>query len=218
MEMKDRLNLAGVLVSLTAVFISLGVLFQMQKDTNLAREDSELRIRPIVFVKNVQAIVSRDGDIKELKLSVINAGLGPALNVSSVVQSDIVLPSTGVVLKKNIFGSSTILQVLPNAEAKLQGTLSVSVPGNNATINLDNTQLLPDEFIANSAVVTIPVLQRPDEQNSINLTALTISKEEFDIALNDALFVTQCTSMTNKPISYENRPKRSDTLKQVKQL
>ena len=218
MEWKDWLSLAGVVISLSAVFISLGVLFQMRKDTSLAREESELRIRPIVFVKNVQAEISENGVVKGLKLSIVNAGLGPALNVFSVVQSDIQLPGTGAVLKKSLFGSSTILQVLPNTEGNQQGTLSLIVQGDAATINLENTHILSNELVTSIAIVTIPVLPRYDGQHSIKLASLKVSKEELDTALNDALFLTKCKSMTNKPVKYENRPRRSDTLREVESL
>jgi len=218
MELKDWLSLAGVFISLIAVFVSLGVLFQMRKDTGLAREESELRIRPVVFVKNVQAIVTGDDVVTGLKLSIVNAGLGPALNVFSVIQSDIGLPGTEASSKKDLFGASTILQVLPNAEGNLQGTLSITAHGNDTVINLENTQLLPNEFVANAAIVTIPVLPRHDGQHSLKLASINVSKEELDIALNDALFLTKCTSMTNNPVSYENRPKRSDTLRKVDML
>ncbi len=213
MELKDWLTLSGTLISLFAVFVSFGVLFQMRKDTNLAREDSELRIQPIVFVKNVQAIVTKDDVVTGLQLSIVNAGLGPALNAFAEIKSDVVLPGTGALLKKKLFEASTILQVLPNSEGNIQGTLLINSHGSGTKINIEKTKLLPNEFVANTAIVTIPVLARHDGQHSLNLASINVSKEELNIALNDALFLTKCKSMTNSTVSYENRPKRSDTLR-----
>ena len=80
----DITKLIGILslgISVLAALVSLGVLLQMRKDTLLARHDSELRIRPIVFVRGVFLDVDSDGSVTSMNVSVVNAGLGPALNV-----------------------------------------------------------------------------------------------------------------------------------------
>jgi len=187
----------------------------MRKDTSLAREDSELRIRPIVFVRNIALDADEDGNIKGIKLAVVNAGLGPALNVSVTLKSDITVPGTGATLRREMLSQSSIIQVLPNAEGNLQGNLSVTVNGDSATIDLSRAQLLPNEYTTNVANAAMSVLPRPDGQAQLKLESLQVSKEALESAFADALFQVQCTSMTNKPVTYENRAKRSDTLRKI---
>ena len=118
-QIKDIVSIAGVIISLVALFVSVGILFQMRKDTMLAREDGELRIRPIVFAQNVQLDINKQDEISKLIITVVNAGLGPALNVKVQLTEDLTLPGTGSVISKDVFGESSILQVLPNPNANI---------------------------------------------------------------------------------------------------
>src|SRR5580704_10038080 len=98
MKMADLLSLLGIVISTVAAIISVAILYQMKQDTTLARKDSELKIRPIIFIKDAIANV-KDDEVESITLVVTNAGLGPALNVRSRFAEDVKMPGSGVIVK-----------------------------------------------------------------------------------------------------------------------
>jgi hypothetical protein len=69
--------------------------------------------------------------------------------------------------------------------------------------------------LQSSSILKINLTKRPDKQPQLRLHSLGLTKEELENSLRDASFLTSGTSMTNAPVSYQNRPKRSDTIKEV---
>lgn len=126
MKIADLLSLLGIVISTAAAIISVAILYQMKQDTDLARRDSELKIRPIIFIKDVIANMKGD-EVDSLTLIVTNAGLGPALNVRSRVGEDIRMPGSGAVVRTDVFQESSIIQVLPNAASAVSGSSNVSI-------------------------------------------------------------------------------------------
>ena len=86
----------------------------MRKDTEIARRDSDLKIRLILFVKSVIEN-TKDDNFDSIDALIINTGLGPTLNVSTNLADDITLPGSGALIKTSIFDEGGIIQVLPNA-------------------------------------------------------------------------------------------------------
>lgn len=214
MEVKDTISLAGVIISFFALAISFGVLLQLRATSQRAKTEAELRIRPIAFVRDVELNLASDLDsILGLNLKVTNLGLGPALNVSVSLVEDVSLPATGNTIESTTFSKSSILQVLPNTNGNIQGTLTINVSqGNESQFNVQDTQAAASELSSNAATVIMPVTQRADGQTTLKLSALGIRKEELEKALNDALFKVELSSMSNISVTYENRPKRSESL------
>jgi hypothetical protein len=214
MKLADFTSLIGIVVAAVAAIISMFVLLQMKQDTAIARHDSELKIRPILFIKDVSVNV-KDDQIESIDAIVVNAGLGPALNVLTQISEDIRLPGSGTVLKTDIFEKSQLIQVLPNATTAT-GSATVSITTRDvATLSLNDISGLAANALQSTSVLRIFLVRRPDGQPQLRLHSLGLSKDELEGALRDALFITRATSMTNSPVAYKNRPKRSDTIEEV---
>jgi len=218
MKASDIIALAGIFIATIAALISVFVLLQMRQDTDIARRDSELRIRPILFIKDVKVNLESDDDqIGSIDALVVNSGLGPALNVKTKVGEDIRLPGSGAVLKADLFEDSAILQVLPNTSSvagSANTTFNVASGGSIALYG--GISGIPEIALQSTSPLRIPVAKRPDGQAQLKLHSLNLTEKEFEGAIRDALFITSATSMTNAPIAYKNRPKRSDTIEEVK--
>lgn len=213
MNLADIVNLAGVIISFVALIISFFVFIQLNQSYKRAKEEAELRIRPITFVQEVSLNLEDDADtIKSLSLKVSNFGLGAALNLNVEVAENISIPGSNTPINKDLFESSTLLQVLPNTNGNTQGSLSINIDGNSNTIRLDDTKFAPEDFAANTATVIIDIKQRSDGQKSLKLSSLRIKKDELETALNDTLYRTSSSTMSNNPVVYKNRPKRSESL------
>ena len=215
MKPADWISLIGIVVAVIAAVISTFVLLQMKQDTTIARRDSELKIRPVLFIKDL-SVNLKDDKVESVDAIVINSGLGPALNVRTQIGEDIRLPGSGVVLKPEMFEESQIIQVLPNANSAT-GNTNVSITMRDAsTLSMTGgISGLAENALQSSSILRIFLAKRPDGQAQLRLHSLGLTKEELEGALKDALFITKATSMTNAPVAYKNRPKRSDTLEEV---
>ncbi len=78
MKLADFISLMSIVVAVLAAIIFTFVLLQMKQDTTIARRDSELKIRPILFIKDGSVNV-KDDQIDSIDGVVLNAGLGSAL-------------------------------------------------------------------------------------------------------------------------------------------
>lgn len=216
MNLPDLISLIGIAVAVIAAIISTFVLLQMKQDTAIARHDSELKIRPVLFIKDVSVNV-KDDQVESVDAIVVNSGLGPALNVRTRIAEDIRLPGSGAILKTDIFQVSQIIQVLPNATSA-SGNASVAITmRDTSTLNLTGgISGLAENALQSSSVLRILLVRRPDGQAQLTLHAVGLTKEALEGALKDALYITEATSMTNVSISYKNRPKRSDTIEEIK--
>lgn len=213
MNLTDIISLAGVITSFVALIISFGVLLRLNQNASRAKEEAELRIRPITFVKEVNVNLEEDNDsIKSMTLKVSNMGLGAALNLNVELAENVSVPGSSRSISKDLFEASSLLQVLPNTSGSMQGSFLVNVNGDTNKIAVDNTKFIPEDFVGNTAIVVMTIKKRPDGQKQLKLSALGIKKEELETSLNDALYRTFSSSMSNSPITYKNRPKRSESL------
>ena len=216
MKLPDLFALLGIVVAAIAAVISTLVLLQMKQDTAIARRDSELKIRPILFIKDVTVDI-KDDQVENINATVVNSGLGPAMNVKTRINEDISLPGSANKLTKDIFEESEIIQVLPNANSATGNTTVVIDTRDSSTINMTGgISALAANALQSSSILKINLAKRPDRQTQLRLHSLGLTKEELENALMDAPFLTSATSMTNAPVSYQNRPKRSDTIEEIK--
>ena len=88
----------------------------------------------------------------------------------------------------------------------------VGTGDSNVTVKGDG---IGDKNLSNVAFVVMPTVGRQDGQSTLKLSSLNVSQEELEKALNDSLFLITSESMTNRKVSYRNRPKRSESLVKV---
>jgi len=210
LKFADLVSMVGIIIAALAASVSVFVLLQMRQDTEIARYDSELRIRPILFIKDLTLNIDGD-EVKSIDTTVVNAGLGPALNVRTELGDEIKLPGSGMSLKPDIFERSSIIQVLPNAASSAAGSTNANFyVSENSTVTLGGgISGIAEHVFESSSTLRIPLARRPDGQAQLRLHSLGVSKEELENAFKDALFITTGSSMTNKVVAYKNRPKRS---------
>jgi hypothetical protein len=186
-KLPDLISLIGIVVAVIAAIISTFVLLQMKQDTAIARNDSELKIRPVLFIKDVSVNLKND-QVESVDAIVVNSGLGPALNVRTRIGEDIRLPGSGAALKADMFQESQIIQVLPNATSAT-GNASVSITMRDAsTLNLTGgISGLAENALQSSSLLRIFLVKRPDEQAQLRLHSLGLTKQELEGALGSRL-------------------------------